>query len=367
MILSNTMKILVVHATAGAGHKKAAEAIFNGLKAASRDARLVDALDYTNPFFKATYPAAYAFLVTKLPFVWAFFFGILDLPFLQPLVRMARRIYNGLNAQALQKFLIDEQFDCIITTQFLSAEVTAYLKRTGKIKSKVICVVTDFDVHRIWVNEGIDIYTGASAFTRDKIISLGVPPNRVFETGIPTDGVFSQPVDKQALNAKLGLKNNKFTILLATGSFGMGPIEELIDNLKDYQMLVVCGHNKDLYERLRLKAAGDTHILGLVHNMHELMSVADVMITKPGGLSIAEALVKHLPMIFFSAIPGQETKNIMVLKSYGAAMDQMTVPEIIKTINAWNVSPQQRESLRQRLISAAKPNAVTDIVNLIGR
>ena len=86
------MKTLVIHATAGAGHKKAAEAIYNGLKAKGAQARLVDALEYTNPFFKLTYPSTYAFLVTKLPFVWAVFFALLDYPWLQPLVRLVRRI-----------------------------------------------------------------------------------------------------------------------------------------------------------------------------------------------------------------------------------------------------------------------------------
>ena len=86
--------------------------------------------------------------------------------------------------------------------------------------------------------------------------------------------------------------------------------------LEKYQLLIVCGHNKKLYERLKPKAKDNTYVLGLVDNMDELMSVANVMVTKPGGLSIAEALVKKLPMIFFSAIPGQETNNIKVLSSY---------------------------------------------------
>jgi processive 1,2-diacylglycerol beta-glucosyltransferase len=358
------MKILVVHATAGAGHKKAAEAIYHGLIEAGHEASLVDALDYTNPFFKATYPTTYTFLVTKLPWAWKFFFGILDIPALQPAVHFVRRLYNGFNAGALQKFLKQEQFDCIITTQFLSAEVSAYLKRTGQIKSKVICVVTDFDVHRIWVNQGIDTYAGASDYTREKLISLGVDPSRAFVTGIPTDKPFNQPVDVNALKQKLGLRTGKFTILIATGSFGMGPIEELIEKLKDYQLLVVCGHNKNLYDRLNARASGDVHILPLVHNMHELMSVSDVMITKPGGLSIAEALVKHLPMLFFSAIPGQEMQNIFVLKKYGAAQDQMSIEEISRTIDAWQKTPQEFETLRRNLTALAKPSAVAEIVKL---
>ena len=142
-----------------------------------------------------------------------------------------RRLYNGFNAQALQKFLIQEQFDGVITTQFLSAEVCAYLKREGKIKSKVICVVTDFDVHRIWVNEGIDIYTAACEYTKNKLIALGVPAEKIFVTGIPTDAKFALSPDTAALKKKLGLQDGILTILIATGSFGMGPIEEIMELL----------------------------------------------------------------------------------------------------------------------------------------
>ncbi len=360
------MKILVIHATAGAGHKKAAEAVYQGLNAAGQDARLVDALDYTNPFFKATYPTTYALMVTRFPWLWGFFFAVLDVPALQPLVRLVRRIYNGFNASRLQKFLIDEQFDCVITTQFLSAEVSAYLKRSGKIKSKVMCVVTDFDVHRIWINQGIDVYTGASAYTKEKIVSLGVDPSRVFVTGIPTGAEFVAPVDKAALKQKFGIKDPQaLCVLIATGSFGMGPIAELIDVLSTHQLLIVCGHNTSLYERLNVKASDQVHVFGLVNNMYELMSVADVMITKPGGLSIAEALVKRLPMVFFSAIPGQETNNIMVLKKYGAGKDQMAVTDIARTLDEWSKSPQELQRVRQDLAVLSKPRAVEDIIKLI--
>jgi processive 1,2-diacylglycerol beta-glucosyltransferase len=359
------MKILVIHATAGAGHKKAAEAIYNGLTQTSHESKLVDALDYTNPLFKRTYPETYTFLVTKLSWAWGFFFGLLDVPTIQPLVRVARRIYNGLNAGKLQKFLKEEQFDCIITTQFLSAEVSAYLKRTAQIKSKVICVVTDFDVHRIWINQGIDIYTGATNFTKGQLIKKGVSAEKIFVTGIPTDGKFAVMDAKTDVRKRLGLDEQWFTILIATGSFGMGPIEELIQGLKGHQLLIVCGHNKSLFERLQPLAKGKTHVYGLVNNMHELMGAADVMVTKPGGLSIAEALVKKLPMIFFSAIPGQETNNIAVLKSSHACVDQMTVPEITNYIDDLSTSPQKLETLRSNLASLSKPSAVADIIKLI--
>jgi processive 1,2-diacylglycerol beta-glucosyltransferase len=359
------MKILIIHATAGAGHKKAAEAIYNGLKNTGHQAQLVDALDYTNPFFKYSYPTAYTFLVTKVPILWKFFFWLLDFQFLQPLIHIGRRIYNAVNAQALEKFLKEEQFDCIIATQFLSVEVIAYLKRTGQIKSKTICVVTDFDVHHIWINKGIDCYATACDYTKKKVESFGVDPARVFVTGIPTDEKFSLPVDQRQIRQTLKINPDQFTVLLATGSFGMGPLEELIDLLKKHQLLVVCGHNKALCAHLKKKASGQVHILGLVDNMDELMAASNVMVTKPGGLSISEALVKRLPLFFFSAIPGQEMGNIRVLKSYGAASDQCALNEIVQKVDDLSVHPELYENLRKKMEPLSKPHAVRDIIQLI--
>ena len=359
------MNILVIHATAGAGHKKAAEAIFNALQRTPHHVRIADALDYTHPFFKKSYVFAYVFLVTKLPLIWQFFFGLLDIPALWPLVRWVRRVYNGTNAGALEKFLITEQFDVIICTHFLAAEVLAHLKRTGRIRARVICAVTDFDVHRIWVNEGIDVYAVACDHTRDKMLTLGVSAGKISVTGIPVDEKFAASYDIGALKRKLGLWEGLLTILIATGSFGMGPIAELIRLLKDYELIVVCGHNKGLYEELKGKAGKDTHVMGLVDNMPELMAVADVMVTKPGGLSIAEALAMKLPMIFFSAIPGQETGNIRVLKTYGAGMDQCAPKDIVRVIDDWSSSPRILRRLKDDLAVLSKPNAAADIVRLI--
>ncbi len=359
------MNICVIHATAGAGHKKAAEAIYNGLKAAGESVVIVDALDYTNPFFKHSYPTSYVFLVTNLPHAWQFFFYFLDIPYLQPLVYLIRRIYNGINTIALQKWVVAQNFDVIVCTHFMSAQVIGLMKKQGRIKAKVICAVTDFDVHRIWVNPGIDYYTVACDFTRDKVIGLGIDPACVHVTGIPTDERFGQSYDRAALRRKLGWDEKAFTVLIATGSFGMGPIKELIDGLGDHQLAVVCGHNKDLYQSLSSKSNARTHILGLVNNMYELMAASDVMVTKPGGLSVAEALSVGLPMVFFSAIPGQETGNIRVLKSYGAGDDQQAVPDIIRTISQFSSDDKLLDERKSNMAVLSKPHSVRDIIRVI--
>ncbi|MEI7999260.1 MAG: glycosyltransferase, partial [Candidatus Omnitrophota bacterium] len=279
--------------------------------------------------------------------------------------RFWRRCYNGINTKALERFLIKEKFDCIITTHFMSAEVGAYLKRKGLINAKIICTVTDYDVHRVWINKGIDLYTAACDFTKEKIISLKVPADKVFVTGIPTDEKFSSVVDRTAARQQLKVDTKAFTVLLATGSFGTGPIAELMDMLSGYQLLVVCGSNHLLYERLKSRNNERVHVFGLVNNMYELMSAADVLVSKPGGLSISEALVKKLPMIFFNAIPGQETGNIKVLVKYQAAEDQGSLMDIVHRIDDLSSSPEKYHALRQKLEILSKPNAVKDIIQLI--
>ncbi len=360
------MKILIIHTSAGAGHTKAAEALYNGIKnSTNHSAILVNALDYTYPFFKTSYQSCYSFLVQKIPGIWGLFFAISDLPWIRPAVKVLRRILNGLNADRLNRFLIQENFDAILSTHFFPNEVAANLKKKGFIKARIISVVTDFDVHSIWVARTIDRFTVACDYTKKVLIGLGVEEHKISVTGIPVHAKFLQPLDKKELKARFDLRENMFTILVATGSFGMGPIEELVEAFKDYQVLVVCGHNKGLFERLSIRKLPQVKVFGLVDNMHELMAVSQVMITKPGGLSITEALVKNLPLIFFSAIPGQETKNVRVLMKYGIVKRDIRFKEIYQEIKRLSSSGTELESLKKRIEQLARPTAVEDIIHLI--
>lgn len=361
------MKILVIYASAGAGHFKAAEALYHGLKAlTNHEAVLADALDYSSPLFKEFYKKTYFFLISKIPWVWGFFFWILDWFCLQPLARPVRRTYNRLNTGKLHHFLREQQFDYIFMTHFMPTEVAAALKRKGDITSKLITVVTDFDVHKIWLAEGIDTYAVAADWTKDKIKRLGVPEENILVSGIPTADQFSAPVDVGALKSKLGLEPNMFTVLVATGSFGIGPIEEIIRTLEGrFQLIVVCGHNRGLYERLIRARYKFVKVLGLVDNMPEWMAVSNVMVTKPGGLSIAEALVRRLPLIFFNAIPGQESNNIKVLKTYGVGLSGCRIDQMSQELDKMKSSQEVYLAARRKAEWLARPSAVKDIISLI--
>ena len=360
------MKVIIIHASAGAGHQKAAEAVYDHLKQnSSHDVQLVDALDYSNYWFQHIYRGSYMHMITYVPALWGMFYYLVDIPILQPLVRFVRRIYNGVNVTRLQKHLVEQQFDYIITTHFMPNEIASALKRKGKINSEIITCVTDYDVHRIWLAKGIDKFCVASDFTHNKLIELGVEEDKIHVTGIPSHANFSKSYDIAELKNKLGIEHEVFTILIATGSFGIGPIEHIIDTLTDFQIIVVCGHNKHLYERLTARHIPHVKVMGLVNNMHELMAVSDAMVSKPGGLSITEALVSQLPLIFFNAIPGQETHNIQVLKTYGIGISDCTVDEIANRLRELRSSKDQYLTMLKKTKALAKPNAIQDISSLV--
>ncbi len=360
------MKILVIHATAGAGHRRAAEAIFVELKQqGSHDVRIVDALDHTRKGYKEFYSGSYTVMISHFPWIWKVVFELLDQKWFGPVVRFLRRMQNTVMGFGLHKFLIKEQFDQIYSAHFFPNEVASYLKRSGKIHSQVISVITDFDVHSIWVSKGIDFYAVACDRTKTKLQQLGVAADQIKVTGIPTDHHFAQPVDVPTLRRRLGLKPDTFTVLVATGSFGIGPIDDVIEALDGFQIIVICGHNKNLYQRLSRDKTELVKVHGLVDNMDELMKAADAMITKPGGLSISEGLVCGLPLIFFSAIPGQEQHNVQILKEYGVGLSDIPIDKMAEVLRRYQASQSELSAVKEKIAVLAKPHAARDIAAFV--
>jgi processive 1,2-diacylglycerol beta-glucosyltransferase len=360
---SSSPKILVIHATAGAGHRKAAEAIYNGLVARPiKSATIVDALDYTSFFFRRSYSKGYEFIVGQLPTFWAGFFELTDQAWFLPVFRAVRRIYNGMNTGRLERYLKEQKFDRIVIAHFLSAEVCGHLKRTGQIASRLVVVVTDFDVHKIWLIDGIDEYCVASEYTKKRLMALGVDASRITVTGIPLDEKFTRVRDKKETRQKLGLDPDAFTVLISTSSFGFGPIEQLAEYLEQLQLIVICGNNKELRQRMEAKGNRRHKICAFVDNMEEMMAASDVMVTKPGGLSVTEALANNLPMVFFSAIPGQEAGNVRVLAANGIGLSGMPLRDLASEVLGLSASPAALNAAREKTKLLAKPNSVEDII-----
>lgn len=363
------MKIIIVHASVGKGHSKAAGALYNYLRQQRKDVKadIVDVLEKSNFFFKFSYRYGYSFLIRRLPLFWKLGFWI---TYLRPLRQFSRTIVSFLNRLSTTRFadfLIRENPDCIISTHFLPAEISAYLKTNRKIKSKVVAVITDFGVHPFWVSCGTDLYAAASEPTRQRLIDEGVVEESIIRVfGIPVDSKFLSEFNKDELSVKFNLGRDKFTILIITGSFGTGPIEEIVEQLLgEVQIIVVCANNKKLFRRLSRKDYPDVRIFGFVDNIQELMAVSDMIITKPGGLGIAESLVMELFPVFIVPIPGQETENMRILAEYGLGIKATNVASIKETILDFRDHPQKLIEAREIIRKLKKPFAAKDICDAV--
>lgn len=362
------MKVLITYAATGAGHFKAAEAVYDYFRQHCKhiDVELIGALTKTNAAFRFTCNWGYLLLVKYAPLVWYWLFWLTYNKALRKVTRTIFSAANYLNAKNFSRLLIEEKFDFIISTHFLGSEISARLKRQEKINSKLITIITDFGVHPFWICEGTDIYVAASGLTKEQLLSYGIDQGRIKVFGIPINSKFLQQYNRDSLREKFGLERNKFTVLIATGSFGIGPIEEIVDLLhQDAQILVVCASNRQLYKRLRKKNYPFVSLFGFIDNIQELMSASDIIITKPGGLTISESLSLELLPIFITAIPGQETENIRILSGYNLGLylkDGISIRNIILELKA---NPDKLNKAKENIYKIRKTDTLKELCNVV--
>ncbi len=362
------MKILITYALTGAGHLKAAEAISKCLREKYPDVQveLIDFLEKTNAFFRFFYSGGYSFLIRRSLLLWRFFFWWTDFEPTSFIARPLGAVLNRWHSKRFIRFLVDKQFDCIVSTHFFSAEIAGFLKRKKKIRSRLVTVVTDFGAHRFWVSSGTDIYIAATELTKLELGKKGAHPDNVRVLGIPVDPSFSKAFDLVLLRKKFGADKGLFTVLIIAGSFGIGPIKKLVDLLcEDLQILVVCAKNKRLFNSLKRRDYAGVRVFGFVDNIAELMSVSDCIITKPGGLTIAESLDKDLAPVFMTAIPGQEMQNIKVLAQYGIGLYSKKAARLRDMIMDLKSHPEKIRLLKENAAKIKKPRALEEICHVI--
>jgi processive 1,2-diacylglycerol beta-glucosyltransferase len=285
---------------------------------------------------------------------------------MQPIIRWIFFPITLLNTKKFTRLLIQDSPDVIISTHFLASEIAAFLKRDKKINSKIITVITDFGVHPFWIQEGTDIYTAASDITRAKLIAKGISEEKIKVIGIPVHAGFSKKSEKNELCSKLNIKENKFTVLVLTGSFGIGPLEKIVEMLyRDAQVLVVCARNKKLFAKLKNKKYAQVSVFGFVDEIYDFMSVSDIVITKPGGLTVSELLVMELAPIFISAIPGQETENVKALRAYGIGSLVKNASDVRGKALDYKLNPEKLKRVRENIRLIRKPNTLEDLYHVI--
>lgn len=362
------MKIVIAYVSAGTGHRRAAEAIYRYLRenCPGLEVILTDTLEKTNFIFSRIYSRGYAFLVNHALWLWHLAFYLTSFKALKQLTIVVNSFINRINARGFFDFLSRENPDLIISTHFLPSEIAAYLAKIHKIRSKLISVITDFGVHPFWVIEGTGLYVVASSYTKDELASKGVPRVMIRDSGIPIDLKFSKEYDRGALCKRSGLDPGKFTVLVSTGSYAIGKVEKLVCSLhKEAQLLVVTANNRKLYSRLIKRNYSQVKVFGFIDNIEELMAVSDIIITKPGGLTICESLSMGLMPVFVTAIPGQETENARVLSKNSIGINVKDVSLIKGIVLNFRDNPDELKIIKKEINKLKRPFAVKELCDAV--
>lgn len=366
------MRILITTVTAGAGHLQAAAALEEAWRAFRPRDELarVDLLDFVSRLHKKVYAQGYMKFVEHAPELWGLVFRKTDNP---GLVRKLTRFRHGLarhTNRRFVKYLKSFAPDIVLCTHYLPLEILGHLKAgSAAPRPFTACVVTDFEAHALWMDPVVDLYCVAQQETRASLVARGAGADSVVVTGIPIAAKFSGRIDSTAVRRRYGLRDDLPVLLVLSGGFGMGPVAEILAALdrvsRPFQTLVVSGRNEKLRRTL---AAQDhvhpTHVLGFVTNMHELMSVAGLILTKPGGLTSSEALALGKPLFILNPIPGQEAANSDFLLERGAAAKVNRVADLPFRLEQL-LDSKKLKAMAGAAAALGRPQAARDICRAV--
>ncbi|HSU65235.1 MAG TPA: hypothetical protein VLJ39_00060 [Tepidisphaeraceae bacterium] len=366
--------ILVLSASVGAGHMRAAQAVELALRQLAPDAnvRNVDVLTLTNAAFRRVYGKAYLDLVNLAPHVLGYIYDHMDKPRAADSKRDKLRIaIEKLNLTTFTDLMHQGPWDAVVNTHFLPAEIIASRRREGKLSIPQITVTTDFETHRLWVNQPCDLYTTATEEGAAYLRHWGIPADSIRVTGIPIHPVFSQPKDRGECLKRQGLVGDRPVVLQLAGGFGVGPIEKLFRGLLEVELpleiVAVAGRNEEVKGELEQIQPPPRHrvkVLGFTDQIDELMCVADDDLSKPGGLTTSEVLARGAAMAIINPIPGQESRNSDFLLENGAAIKINNVGTLPLKITQLLRDKARLESIKANARRIARPQAAFDVARL---
>ncbi len=363
-------RVCILTLGVGSGHVRASETVQRALYDGSDpvEVKVVDALDSAHRWFHWLYVNPYWWMLRYAPWLWRRLFEWRQ----RKLHRSTAPswIFRRGCRETLRQI---KNFapHLVIVTEIGAAEIAALGRREGWFNAPILAVQTDFHTEPPWVQAEIDVYCVGSEEARAQLFAWGVLPNRILLCGIPVDAAFALSFDKSDLMQALGLDPRRPVVLVMGGGMGPVPMDRVVSSLElcnaPMQVLAVAGHDRDLRQRLELlrgRLAMDLHVFGWTENVPELMAVSDLLITKPGGLTTAEALAAGLPMILTHPIPGPEERHIRYLAQSAVAFHAKTLNDIPRLASRLLSSPDELSEIRRRALERSRPDAAHAIAQV---
>ena len=371
------MKVLIFYASYGGGHLNAAKSIDTCLRKLDPelDIELIDCMKYVNIALEKITTAAYRQMAKKLPWAWGRIYADSQKG---PLAHISSRS-NKILAIKLLRLLREKKPDLIISTHPFGSQMCSYLKRKGKIESKIATIMTDFAPHDQWLvgSSHTDYFFVAHDKMKEYLISKNIPAEKIYATGIPISERFLFSFDRKQILDTFGLKDNLKTVLFfGGGEFGLGKsktieiFESLVHYIENIQVVAISGKNekmKNTFSEIvtRNKKEISVKVLPYTDKVPELMSISDLVVTKPGGLTTSESLACNLPMVIINPIPGQEEENAEFLENKGIAIwiKKKDSPKIV--FQELLSSPEKLAQMKENTKQLAKPYSAENICNIL--
>ena len=362
------MRILIATITAGAGHLQAAAALEEAWREAQPGdvVERVDVRDFFSPLHRKVYTDGYVQLIAKAPEFWGLVFKQTDNPELVRKLAKFKAAFKSNSTRKIAAHIRDFAPDAVVCTHYLPLEILGQMRARWEGRPPLtISVVTDFEAHALWMEPNVDLYCVAAEETKARLVARGAPPADVLATGIPISRRFSAAPDAPAVRKRLGLRDDLPILLVLGGGFGMGPVAEILTELDKlalpFQTVVVAGRNEELRRELAVRDhRHPTQILGFVNNMQDLMAIADMIITKPGGLTSSEALALGKPLFMLNPIPGQEAANSDFLLGHGVAAKANRVEDLPFRLEQLLGTPKLA-AMAEAARRLGRPNAARDV------
>lgn len=370
--MSAKPRVLLLSASSGAGHVRAAQALEKAF-AARGDCTVehIDVIHYVSKLFQRAYDKAYIAMVRRAPGLMGVLYDRTDQPWRHARRRLA---LDRLNTGPMIRLLKRTQPDLCVATHFLPAEIIAWLIAKKKLRAHNAIVVTDYDVHAMWLCQTVDRYYVAMDEAAEYLARIGVPREKLCVTGIPVDPLFAKPMDRVDARRALGLDLAATSLLISAGGYGIGPVEQLVSDLlalkKPWQIVAIAGKAERVQKRLEEisrnggpLANGSPRLVsvGFTKEMDKYMAAADLLVGKAGGLTTSEALARELPMALIEPIPGQEERNADHLLEGGAAIRCNNLPAAAWKIEALLDDSARLEQMRDAARRMGKPNSAANI------
>ena len=374
--MKHPKKVLILSTSAGTGHLRAAAALEKACHEIPGIAEVahVDALAFTNKLFRDFYSKLYIKLVQDAPTLLGWWYEKSDEPWKTDRMRL---LLDRLNTRPLVRLLAKMQPDITVCTHFMPAEIISHLITQKAIQAKLSIVVTDFDFHAMWLSRAFHRYFVALDETKAYLTALGLPGDRITVSGIPVDPEFGKNRDQPALRQKLGLRADCPVIVVSAGALGVNPAEQVVKSLRQMsqraQVVVISGKNPEAKARVEAELAktvespgkAEFRVLGYVDDMPSWMGAADLLVSKPGGMTSAEAMASGLPMVIYDPIPGQEERNSDQLLEKGAAIKCNEISILGYKVSKLLADPGRLETMRQAARRMGNPQAAAMVVQTL--